>query len=146
MKDKLKAFGRGLALACLFAIGAGCASFDVDAAKDRLGVQLVTMAYIEQGEDDAKRAARVLSFVEEARTLLDFADVSVADLNVALLARVAERDLTPLETLAARELISYLSAEIEARLTRRDITADQRVTVNAVLDLVALAAGSYVSH
>jgi hypothetical protein len=142
----MKLFRNVLAVAAVFAL-TGCASFNVNEAKDRLGVQLATMGYIESGENHTKRAERVLEVVEETRTMMDFADVSVADIKVALLARIAERsNLTPLEHLAAQELVTYLSDEVEARLTRRTITVDDRVTVNAVLALVEGAAARYVSH
>lgn len=131
----------GVVLSCLF----GCASLDTESTRDRLGVQATTMALIERADNPAAKASSVLESVAKARTLLDMADVSVSDIRVALLARVAERDLSPLEKMVALEAINALSDEVEIRLGAGMLDPAERISVNTVLSWVEGAARLYVS-
>lgn len=125
-----------------------CSTTPDTARRDRLGVQATTMALIERADNPADKAARVIEAVEATRTMLELTDVSVGDLKGALLTRVAERyeagKLTPLERLAALEVITEVSAEVERRLGLGVLTADTRVKVNTVLDWVEDSARIYV--
>lgn len=122
----------------------GCALNPDSATRDRLGVQAATMVLIERSSDSTAKAQSIIATVDKTRTVLDLADVSAADIRVALLARVAERELSPLEKLAALEFINAVADEVERRLGAGVLTPEQRVSVNTVLDWVELAASAYV--
>lgn len=141
----------GLLAACALTLLSACSSNPTaqEQRRDRLGVQVATMALIERAENPAAKAAQVIEAVTKARILLDFAgDVSVKDLRAALLERVAERveagKLSPLEQLAALEAVNTVADEVEARLGAGALPADARVKVNTVLTWVEDAARSYV--
>jgi hypothetical protein len=137
----------GIFLLCVlsFALGLSACTLNPDnERRDRLGVQATTMALIERADSPAAKAEAVRESVAKARTLLDMADVSVADIRVALLARVAERDLSPLEKLAALEVINAVSDGVELRLGAGQLSPEERVSVNTVLDWVEGAAALYV--
>lgn len=121
----------------------GCTS-NPSSTLDRLGVQVATMALIERADNPADKAIRVLEAVAKARTVLDMAEVSVSDIRVALLTRVAERNLSPLEKLAALEAINAVSNEVESRLGKGLLSPEQRVDVNTVLSQIEGAARTYV--
>lgn len=142
-----------LLAACAVTLLSACSSNPTtqEQRRDRLGVQVATMALIERADNPQAKAAQVLEAVGKARTLLDFAgDVSVKDLRTALLERVAERyedgKLSPLERLAALEAVNTVADEVEARLGAGALPADARVRVNTVLTWVEDAARSYVPH
>jgi hypothetical protein len=138
-----------LSAAAVVALSA-CSATPSQESQDRLGVQVATMALIEHAGNPTDKAERILDAVKAARTLLDMADVTAPDVRVALLNRVAERfaagKLSPLEKLAALELVNQVSDEVERRLGTGLLTTDQRVTVNKVLDWVQTAAASYVPN
>lgn len=128
----------------------GCATTPDGARRDRLGVQVATMALIERAENPADKAARIIEAVDATRVLLELSDVSVSDLRGALMTRLAERQadgkVSPLERLAALEVINAVSDEVERRVGLGLLTPDARVKVGTVLTWVEDAARTYVSH
>lgn len=133
---------------CAATVLAGCSSTPSGQRRDRLGVQVATMALIERADNPADKAAQVIATVDKARTLLELTDVSVHGLRAALLERVAERfesgKLSPLERLAALELVNTIADEVEARLGAGTLPPDARVRINTVLTWVEDAARTYV--
>lgn len=128
----------------------GCSTTPEGQRRDRLGVQVATMALIERADNPADKATRIMALSGDMRVLLDMAEVTVGDLRIALLARLAERTaagkVSPLERLAALEFINTVADAVEKRLGAGLLTQDTRVKVNTVLTWIEDAARSYVSN
>lgn len=141
----MKTLCRAVLAVAALAVSA-CAMTPDTERRDRLAVQSATMALIERADIPAEKAERIADAVDKARTLLSLAEVSVQDIRVALSARIAERaeHLSPLEKLAANELIDAIASEVEGRIGAGVLSPEQRVSVNKVLDWVEVATVFYV--
>ena len=128
----------------------GCSTTPDGERRDRLGVQVTTMALIERADNPAAKAARIVALSDAMRVMLDMAEVTVGDLRTALLARLAERsaagEVSPLERTVALEFINTVSDGVERRVGSGLLTPDTRVKVNTVLTWIEDAARSYVSN
>lgn len=141
-------------LACLvsFAIGLSACSTTPDGERrDRLGVQVATMALIERADAPRVKAADILEVSGRLRTDVNAAvEASVGDLRATLLAIMAERytagKLSPLERLAALEFINTVADGVERRVGSGLLTPETRVKVNTVLTWIEDAARTYVSN
>jgi uncharacterized protein YceK len=122
----------------------GCASFGTSDTSEKLIVQAATMKFIESSDDRAGKAARIARAADQARVWLDTDGVTVADLQTAMLERIAAADLEPSDKLLASALVEVVVAELNVRIGEGIISADKRATVNAVLGWVEQAAGFYV--
>lgn len=125
----------------------GCASLDTSGASEKLIVQAGTMKFIEAGGDApverAAKAARIAKAAEQARVWLDTDGVMIADLQVAMLERIAAADLQPSDKLLASALVEVVVAELNVRIGEGVISPEKRATVNAVLGWVEQAASFY---
>lgn len=137
---------RKIILAAAAAIVAltGCASFNTSGTSEKLIVQAATMKFIESSDDRASKAARIARAADQARVWLDTDGVTIADLQVAMLERIAAADLEPSDKLLASALVDVVVAELNVRIGQGVISPDNRATVNAVLSWVEQAAGFYV--
>lgn len=138
-------------LACIVAFALGlsaCSTTPEGEHRDRLGVQVATMALIERADQPAAKAARIVQLADTMRVMLELSEVTVGDLRHALLTRLAERyaagEISPLERLAALEFINSVSDGVEKRLGAGLLTPDTRVKVNTVLTWIEDAARTYV--
>lgn len=123
-----------------------CASAPNGQRAERIVVQAATMRIIETAAQPAVKAQRVTEAVKMARTLLRDEYVTVGLLRSALLKRVKDHDLPMSEKLAALEVISALSAEVEKRVGSGVLSPYSIVSVNTVLDWVSDAAVFYVPN
>lgn len=137
---------RNIFIAAVLAVAlAGCASFNTSGASEKLIVQAATMKFIESSDDRAGKAARIARAADQARVWLDTDGVTVADLQVAMLERIAAADLEPSDKLLASALVDVLVAELNVRIGQGVISPEKRATVNAVLGWVEQAASFYAS-
>lgn len=142
-------FARPLALALLLAVAvpitvlSGCASLGASSATEKLIVQAATMKFIESSDDRAAKASRIVKAAAQARVWLDTDGVTVADLQAAMVERIAAADLEPSDKLLASALVEVVVAELNVRIGEGVISADKRATVNAVLAWVEQAASFY---
>jgi hypothetical protein len=137
-----------LFIAALLAVAlSGCASFNTSGASEKLIVQAGTMKFIEAGSDApqerAGKAARIVKAAAQARIWLDTDGVSIADLQVAMLERIASADLAPSDKLLASALVEVVVAELNVRIGEGVISPEKRATVNSVLGWVEQAASFY---
>lgn len=143
----------GVIVLCLIAFALGlsaCSTTPEGERRDRLGVQVTTMALIERADNPTAKAARIVALSDAMRVMLDMAEVTVGDLRTALLARLAERsaagEVSPLERTVALEFINTISDGVERRVGSGLLTPDTRVKVNTVLTWIEDAARSYVPN
>lgn len=127
----------------------GCASLGTSPASEKLVVQIGVMKFIEGGSDApqerAAKAARIVKAAAEARIWLDTDGVTIADLQSAMLTRIAAADLEPSDKLLASALVEVVVSELNVRIGEGVISADKRATVNAVLGWVEQAASFYAT-
>lgn len=121
----------------------GCASIQSGNVAAKLAVQVATMKVIESDDDRTAKAARIVSAVEQARVWLDVDGVTLADLKVAALRRLQERNLDPSDMLLASALVDIVAAELDVRIGQGALSPEQKVTVNTFLGWVAEAASFY---
>lgn len=126
-----------------------CASLGTSPAGEKLIVQAGVMKFIEGGSDApqerASKAARIVKAAAQARIWLDMDGVSIADLQVAMLERIASADLEPSDKLLASALVEVVVTEINVRIGEGVISPEKRATVNAVLSWVEQAASFYAT-
>ena len=132
-----------LAVALPIAALTGCASLGTSSATEKLVVQAATMKFIESSGDRATKASRIVKAAAQARVWLDTDGVTIADLQVAMLDRIAAADLEPSDKLLASALVEVVVTELNARIGEGIISPEKRATVNAVLTWVEQAASFY---
>lgn len=138
---------RKLFIAAIAVVLSGCAGLGLSGATEKLIVQAATMKFIESGDAPAERsakAARIARAADQARIWLDTDDVTVADLQSAMLERIRSADLEPSDKVLASALVEVVVAELNIRIGEGIISPDKRATVNAVLAWVEQAAKFYV--
>lgn len=133
-----------LALSSLLVL-TGCASLGTSDTSEKLIVQAATMKFIEASDDRAAKATRIARAADQARVWLDTDGVTVADLKVAMLERIAAADLEPSDKLLASALVEVVVAELSVRIGEGVISPEKRATVNAVLGWVEQAASFYAT-
>lgn len=121
----------------------GCASLGSSSASEKLVVQVATMKFVEAGDDRAERADRIARAAEQARVWLDVDGVSLADLQLAMLARINAADIEPSDKLLASALVEVVTAELNVRIGEGIISPEKKATVNTVLAWVEQAASFY---
>jgi len=134
-------------LAAVLGLSAGCAT--MQSGQSNVAVQLIvqasTMKYIERADlaDRPARAAAVAFEVGQAKKMLDFEGVTVADIKTAVINRLKTKGLEPSDMLLAMAVVDVATAELDAKIGAGIISAEQRVTVNAVLGWVEQATAFY---
>lgn len=123
---------------------AACASSPSRMAAERLVVQAATMKVIEADADRAAKAARVIAAVSEARVLVDTDGVTLAEIQAAVMRRLAERGLEPSDMLLATALVDVVGLELQGRIGDGLLDPEKRVTVNTFLAWIEQAAHFYV--
>jgi outer membrane PBP1 activator LpoA protein len=121
----------------------GCATGGGSGATEKLVVQAATMKFIESSDDRAAKAARIAKAADQARVWLDTDGVTIADLQTAMLERIAAADLEPSDKLLASALVEVVVSELNVRIGAGVISPEKRATVNAVLAWVEQAASFY---
>lgn len=135
---------RSIIIAAIAAITlSACATGSGSNASEKLIVQAATMKFIESSDDRAAKATRIVKAADQARVWLDSDGVTIADLQVAMLERIAAADLEPSDKLLASALVEVVVAELNVRIGDGIISPDKRATVNAVLTWVEQAASFY---
>src|SRR5690606_15796584 len=99
--------------------------------------------FVEAGDDRAERADRIARAAEQARVWLDVDGVSLADLQLAMLARINAADIEPSDKLLASALVEVVTAELNVRIGEGIISPEKKATVNTVLAWVEQAASFY---
>lgn len=122
----------------------GCATGGGSSASEKLIVQAATMKFIEASTDRSAKAARIARAADQARVWLDTDGVTIADLQAAMLERIAAADLEPSDKLLASALVEVVVTELNVRIGDGVISSEKRATVNAVLAWVEQAASFYV--
>lgn len=146
----MKTFLKGFALACLLAIGAGCAStggvVERNSAAAQLIVKVAAMKYIEQAAPVA-RAARAQRVVSSVAVVLEVAKGE--PITLQRLAQVAAEqlpaNLAPSDRTLALALISVAQAELQNRIGVGSLQSDTLLKLSEVLTWISDAAVLYVT-
>ncbi|CAB4182537.1 hypothetical protein UFOVP1077_10 [uncultured Caudovirales phage] len=121
----------------------GCATLQSNEPVAKLTIQVGVMKYVEAAPDRAVRAARVVDVVTQAKTLVDLNEVTLADVQAAVLVRLRASGLQPSDLILASALLDIVSNELNVKIGGGVLSADQKVTVNNVLGWVSQAASFY---
>jgi hypothetical protein len=130
---------RLICIAAALAVLSGCASFS-GSTTEKLVVQVATMKFIESNPANADRIEQAAA---EARTWLDADGVTLADLERAMMNRIAASDLEPSDRLLASALVEVVADEIDVRIGAGVLDPERKATVNTVLGWVEQAASFY---
>lgn len=109
----------------------------------RIVTSQLTMRYIESADDKAARAVKVATFADEARTWLDFENVTVPVLKSRLLVKLGAADLSPADRDLANDFSAYLTSGLESKLGAGPLDDTGKATVNTLLDWVISATQAY---
>lgn len=127
----------------LLAACSGLPTIGQDDTGARALVEIATLAAIEQSDDRADAAARVIAAATEARTWLDLEGVTLDEIATRVRARIVASDLELSQKAALNTLVNILAAEISAQVDVGQIDPATRVTVNKLLGWVVSAAQAY---
>lgn len=126
-----------------------CSTLGTSPATEKLIVQAGVMKFIEGGSDAPQersaKAARIVKAAAQARIWLDTDGVSIADLQGAMLERIASADLEPSDKVLASALVEVVVAELNVRIGEGVISPEKRATVNEVLSWITTAASFYAA-
>ena len=125
-----------------FVLGA-CSTIDLQNPAHRIAIQYATAKFIEQGETQ-KRAQGVISEIEQAQIFFDVQGVPLSDIKARIIERVRYRGLSPADTLLATALIDAVELKIAEDIGRGVINPDDKIRINAALDLIKQAAEVYL--
>lgn len=133
-----------LILSLIAALTSACASTPAGQIAQDIGLQYVVGKAIEQSKDPAALAARIVKAANDAKTFIDFNELSPTELQVVLLERLDKSDLGPADKLLLSGLVTAGVAELQRRIEVGQIPAEVTLTANRLLSLVATAASVYV--
>lgn len=128
-------------------VGCGSLSINPQSSGVTLLAQGVSMKYVERANGvDARRvrALALMEAVDDARVMLDWRGVTVADLKAAMIKRVMDADMELSDKVLLTEFIGMLASGVDDGVENGEVQPDERVTVNAVLDAVERGAMFYL--
>lgn len=109
----------------------------------RVVVEIATLATIEQSNDRAVTAQRIIQAATDLQSWFDADGVTVEDLATEARVRIVASDLELSQKAALDALVTILAAEISARVSAGVLDPATRLTVNTMLGWVATAARAY---
>jgi len=121
----------------------GCKTLEKHPATSSIVIQAVTLKVIEESDDRAAQARKIIAAAEDARALLDFEGVSVESLVARVRERIAASDAELSEKVALNGLLTALEAEVRGRIDAGTLDPAEKQTINRVLSLVITAAQAY---
>jgi hypothetical protein len=134
----------------ILCILSGCASFEKNIDTEKLLTQVAVMKVVEIGETAQarkERAARIISFASDARTLINVESFSIDDLKANLILRVAKQDLAPSDQILAGILIDQVIGALRERAVGNvnlpNAPEQIKYQANTILAWVEGAAGLY---
>ncbi len=130
--------------ACLVTALTACASFQQNLASEKVVVQYATMKFIEADlEDRAGRAAKIREVAADAKSFFDGGVATVPMLEQAVRDRVVPLQLSPADRVLAAALIDTVVAELQTRVGKGLVPADQAYQVSTVLGWIVDATEFY---
>lgn len=134
-----------LFLVCLLSIG-GCATLQQHSAAVGAIVSQATMRYIEQSPlaERAAVAHRVIEIAHQIEAVSSGAPVTIAQL-ASLAVSAIPSNLEPSDRALALSIVQIAAQELELKVGKNVLSADQVVTVTEVVEAVAAAASFYTS-
>jgi hypothetical protein len=132
-----------VALACFALTGCASIPLNTESVATKLVVQAATMKFIERGDAWPARAAAISAEVAQARVLVDFDGVTLADIQTAVIRRLQDQGLPPSDMVLAMAVVELASADLNTKIGEGVLSPEQRVTVNTVLSWVDQAASFY---
>lgn len=123
---------------------AGCAALSQHSAAVQLIVSQATMRYIEQAPvpERAARAARVIEVAKKIESVASGEPVTISQL-AALALNAIPSNLPPSDRALAVSVIQIAAQELSNKVGEGVISAEQLVTVKAVVQAIADAAEIY---
>lgn len=127
------------------AVLSGCATIEKHSAVVSLVVSQATMRYIEQASPlaRAERASRVARIASDIEAVASGRPVTIPEL-ASLALQAIPSNLEPSDRALAVSIIQVAAQELQNKIGENVLTAEQTVTVKAVVEAVRLAASSYI--
>jgi hypothetical protein len=122
----------------------GCANFNLDDTGTRVAIQVATGQYIEASDLPSKRAQSVIDEVSKARTFLDVEFITVEEIADNFKQRLVEKGLSPSEMVLAITLIDMIQASIDNKIDVGQVSPEDLVRINGVLNIVEDMAKVYL--
>lgn len=108
-------------------------------------IQSATLRAIEGSGDLEAKAQQIIEATEDARVMMDMQGVTLADLATRMVDRIDTSDMPLSEKTLLKGVVGAVTMSVNARIGEGILDPEDKVTLNQVLDWIAIAAQAYAT-